>query len=65
MAQELWKARTQAVNVESLTNWKSWMKHMTPLGCDYVNGEPRRFYKDVRGYYYYRVVSESELHRNK
>ncbi|MBP3677414.1 MAG: hypothetical protein J6I97_03620 [Agathobacter sp.] len=63
--QELLKAQKEAMNVEELLNWRSWMPYLTPIGCAYVKGEPRRYYKDARGYYYYRAVNESELHRNK
>lgn len=62
---ELEKAKKDAVNLETLINWKSLMQYMTVLGCAMVNGEPRRFYKNRIGHYYYRVVSESELHRDK
>lgn len=62
--QELLKAQnSNASNVEHLTNWRSWMPHLTPLGCAYVNGEPRRYYKDKRGYYFYKIVTESELYK--
>lgn len=63
--QELLNAQKEAKNVENLINWRSWMPYLTPLGCAYEKGEPRRYYKDARGYYYYRVVTESELHKNK
>lgn len=63
--EELEKAKKEASNMENLLNWKSWMPYMTPIGYTYVNGEPRRYYRDKRGYYFYRVVSECELHRNK
>lgn len=65
VTQELLTEQKEAKNVENLINWKSWIPYLTPLGCAYVNGEPRRFYKDARGFYYYRVVNEAELHKNK
>lgn len=61
--QELLTAQKEAKNLESLINWRSWLPYLENLGCAYVKGQPRRFYKDKRGYYYYRVVNEVELHR--
>ena len=55
----------KASNLETLTNWKALMQYMTPIGCTYVNNEPRRYYRNRIGHYYYRVVSESEVHKNK
>lgn len=61
---EKWK---DAQNIESLPNWRSWMPFLTPE-CDgyiYVNGEPRRYYKHVTERYFYRIVPECEMHRNR
>lgn len=52
-----------ACNLETLINWKGLMQYMTPIGCVYVNHEPRRYYKNRIGHYYYRVISESEMHK--
>lgn len=62
--QELLYAQREASNLEHFTNWKSWLPYITPIGCAYVNGEPRRYYKQKNGNrYFYRVVAECELHR--
>ena len=61
--QELMKATQEAKNLENLINWRSWLPYLENLGCSYIDGKPRRFYKDKRGFYYYREVSEVELHR--
>lgn len=61
---EKWK---DAQNIETFRNWRSWMPYMKPEpdGYRYVNGEARRYYRHVSGRYFYRRVTESEMHRNK
>ena len=46
-------------------NWRARISRMTPLGYDYVKGEARRYYSDGRGGYYYRPITETEMHRYK
>ena len=55
----------KARNLEALTNWKALIQYMTPLDYKYVNNEPRLYYINRIGHYYYRRVSESEVHKNK
>lgn len=59
---EEWK---DAQDIESFRNWRSWMPYMEPKSYAYVNGEARHYYKHVSGRYFYRKVTESEMHRNK
>ena len=62
--QELLLAQKDATELEHLTYWKGWLPHLIPLGCAYVNGEPRRYYKHKNSdRYFYRRVAECELHR--
>lgn len=53
----------EAQNIEAVPNWRSWMKHLIPIGYAYCKGEVRKYYMDKRGYYWYRPVNESEMHR--
>lgn len=46
-------------------NWKARLRDLTPIGYAYRNGEPRRYYKDGDRRYYYRPVTEAEMHRYK
>lgn len=46
-------------------NWKGRLKELTPIDYAYRNGEPRRYYTDEKGGYYYRAVTEAEMHRYK
>lgn len=56
----------KAGDLELLPNWRYRISQLTPIGYAYGKGnEPRRYYKDGRGSYYYREVSESEMHRFK
>lgn len=56
----------KAGDLELLPNWRSRISRLTPVGYAYGSGnEPRRYYTDGNGRYYYRGVTESEMHRNK
>lgn len=57
--------KSKAGDIELHKNWRVRLKSMTPVGYDYVNGEARRYYSEGRDRYYYRRVSESEMHRGK
>lgn len=46
-------------------NWRYRIANMKRIGDRYVNGEARRYYSDGRGGYYYRQITEAEMHRNK
>lgn len=60
---ELMKAKKVAGDLENIPWWRSKMKYLTSIGCAYVRNEPRRYYRDKNGRYYYRRVAECELHR--
>lgn len=55
-----------AADLEQFKQWRMWMPRLKPLGYAYVKGEARRYYlhKDT-GHYFYRTVSEAEMHRIK
>lgn len=57
--------KATAGDIELYKNWRVRLRTMKPIAYDYVNGEARRYYSDGRGGYYYRRVSESEMHRGK
>ena len=58
--------KAKAGDLELLPGWRSKLRKLTPIGYDYGrNNEPRRYYTDGGGRYYYRGVTESEMHRNK
>lgn len=61
--QELEIAKKTAGDLENCPWWRSRMPYLTPVGYSYVKGEARRYYKDRHGSYYYRRVTESEMHR--
>ena len=65
MTAELLKAKDDATDLEQTTSWKRLMPYMTPIGVMRVNGEPRRYYRNRIGHYYYLRVAECELYRNK
>lgn len=44
-------------------NWRTRIAKMHRIGDRYVRGEARRFYTDGKGNYYYRPISEAEMHR--
>lgn len=46
-------------------NWRTRIARMKRVGERYVNGEARRYYTDGRGGYYYRPITEAEMHRHK
>lgn len=46
-------------------NWRVRVADMTRIGERYVKGEARRYYTDGRGGYYYRPITEAEMHRRK
>lgn len=55
----------KAGNLENNRYWRARMSSMKPIGYEYVKGEARRYYTDGRGGYYYRKVTESEMHRRE
>lgn len=58
--------KAKAGDLESYTGWRSKLRYLTPIGYAYGRGnEPRCYYTDGAGRYYYRGVTESEMHRNK
>lgn len=60
------KMKSVAGDLELFPGWRSRLSSLTPIGYDYGKGnEPRRYYTDGAGRYYYRRVTESEMHRNK
>ena len=60
---ELMRAKTQAGDLELIPWWRSKLKELTTVGYSYVGNEPRRYYRARNGRYYYRRVTESEMHR--
>lgn len=44
-------------------DWRRRIASMTPIGDRYVKGEARRYYSDGRGGYYYRPITEAQMHR--
>lgn len=56
---------SKAGDMERYPQWRTWMKDMTKIGYRYVKGEPRCYYKFYNGDYYYRIVTEAEMHRYK
>lgn len=46
-------------------NWRTRVAGMKRIGERYVKGEARRYYTDGRGGYYYRPITEAEMHRYK
>lgn len=52
-----------AGDLENHRHWKSLVKFLIPIGYDYVKGEARRYYQHKNGRYYYRAVTEAEMHR--
>ena len=58
--------KAKAGDLELLPGWRSKLRKLTPIDYDYGrDNEPRRYYTDGAGRYYYRGVTESEMHRNK
>lgn len=58
--------KKKAGDLELYPGWRSRLRHLTPIGYAYSrDNEPRRYYTDGEGRYYYRGVTESEMHRNK
>ena len=51
-----------AADITLYSNWRIRVKDMTPIGDRYVKGEARRYYKDGSRYYY-RPITEAEMHR--
>ena len=63
--QNMSRAMEEATDLETITNWKSWMPHLTPIRCMYKNGEPRRYYKHKHSdRIFFRRVSECEMYKN-
>lgn len=60
---ELMKAKSVAGDLEIIPWWKSKMSSLTSIGCAYVKGEARRYYRDGNGRYYYRRITENEMYR--
>lgn len=58
--------KAKAGDLEMHPGWRSKLKYLKHIGYAYGKGnEPRRYYTDGAGRYYYRGVSEYEMHRNK
>lgn len=58
--------KAKAGDIEVFSNWRTRLSSMTPIGYAYGgNHEPRRYYTDGAGRYYYRGVTESEMYRNR
>ena len=58
--------KSNAADIEIFNNWKARLSSLTPIGYDYGrNNEPRRYYTDGSGRYYYRGVTEYEMHKNR
>lgn len=56
----------KAGDLEMYPGWKRRLRFLTPIGYAYgKDNEPRRYYMDGDGGYYYRRVTESEMHRVK
>lgn len=56
----------KAGDLELLPGWRAKLSRLKPIGYEYGSGhEPRRYYTDGDGGYYYRGVTESEMYRNK
>ena len=56
--------KRNAGDLEQFSNWRTRLKQLTPIGYAYSSdNEPRRYYTDGNGRYYYRGVTESEMHR--
>lgn len=54
-----------ACDITWFKNWRVRIQGMTVVGHKYVKGEARRYYTDGNGRYYYRGITEAEMHRNK
>ena len=58
--------KEKAGDITIFSNWKARLSTLTPIGYAYgKNNEPRRYYTNGAGRYYYREVTEYEMHRNK
>lgn len=58
--------KAKAGDLELHPGWRSRLRSLTRIGYAYGRGnEPRCYYTDGSGRYYYRGVTESEMHRNK
>lgn len=58
--------KSKAGDLEIFRDWKVRLRHLTPIGYAYSrDGEPRRYYTNGKGSYYYRTVTESEMHSRK
>lgn len=54
----------KAGNLELFKQWKTWMPKLKHIGYRYVKGEARSYYIHKEdGKYWYRTVSEAEMHR--
>ena len=65
MTAELLRAIEEATNLEHTTSPRRIMPYLTVVGDTQVNGEPRRYYRNGAGHYYYLKVAECELYKNK
>lgn len=55
----------KAINLDQIPWWRRIMPDLTPVKCIYVNGQPRRYYKNNKnGQYYYRRIAESEMYKS-
>ena len=55
-------------NAGDITNYKDWRRRvagMTYIGDRYVRGKARRYYSDGNDRYYFRPITEAEMHRYK
>ena len=58
--------KAKAGDLEMQPGWRSRLRYLTRIGYAYGrDNEPRCYYTDGGGRYYYRGVTESEMHRNK
>lgn len=61
---EMMRAIEDATDLDQIPWWRRIMPYLTPLDCKYVNGQPRRYYKNENtGRYYYRAVAECEMYK--
>lgn len=54
--------KRNAGDLEQFQNWRTRLRQLTPLGYAYHGGEARRYYTDGNGRFYYRGVTEAEMH---
>ena len=58
--------KREAADLEQFRDWKIRLSRLIPIGYAYGrSGEPRRYYMNGSGQYYYREVTEAEMHSRK